>query len=584
VAGGLRGSRCGVDAEQAAAVLLAEEQGEQRLCETGELLAALGADVLGEPGDVPFITVAVQYVGQLGEPDGFPDDETVQADELVGVDPEHDARRELLEGVVISGRVQRDRDGQVLHHRGEQRVLVAEICIDCALCHLRRSGQLIKGGTTEARPQEHHQCSRENLGAAHASFGGRGPAALAPGSYLRVHTAPWPGLVHYRDTISIDLNETTQSHYSVVTWSQIEEGRSMATQTRPRTKARRSPAARDEQLREFYKDMLLIRRFEERAARAYTEALVGGYCHLNLGEEAAVVGLMAALKPTDYLFTNYREHGYALMRGIDPNKVMAELYGRVDGVSKGWGGSMHMFDVTHRLLGGYGIVGGQLPLATGAALAIDYRESGDVVMCTLGDGTTAIGAFHEALNIAALWHLPVVFVIINNHLGMGTTVEHSSAEPELYKRGAAYRMESERVYGDDPAAVLAAAEKAVDSARAGKPYLLEVMTERLRGHSVVDPAKYRSSEEVERLKAGDVLGAYKEKLLANGVLSEEAVAAIEQEVTTIVTEAADFAAASPHPSVDTLFDYTYASPVPNDSRRLPGQPLFEPLPIPGVPA
>ena len=356
----------------------------------------------------------------------------------------------------------------------------------------------------------------------------------------------------------------------------------MATQARQRAKAGRSPAARDEQLREFYKNMVLIRRFEERAARAYTEALVGGYCHLNLGEEAAVVGLMAALKPTDYLFTNYREHGYALMRGIDPNKVMAELYGRVDGVSKGWGGSMHMFDVTHRLLGGYGIVGGQLPLATGAALAIDYKGQDDVVMCTLGDGTAAIGAFHESLNIAALWHLPVVFVIINNHLGMGTTVEHSSAEPELYKRGAAYRMESARVDGFDPAEVHEAAVKAVETARSGKPYLLEVMTERLRGHSVVDPAKYRSAEEVERLKSNDVVHGYGEKLLANGVLTEGDMKVIEDDVAAVVTEAADFAAASPHPSVDTLFDYTYASPVPNDSRRLPGQPLFDPLPFPAA--
>jgi pyruvate dehydrogenase E1 component alpha subunit len=338
--------------------------------------------------------------------------------------------------------------------------------------------------------------------------------------------------------------------------------------------------ASDEQLRQFYKDMLLIRRFEERAARAYTEALVGGYCHLNLGEEAAVVGLMSALKPTDYLFTNYREHGYALMRGIDPKKVMAELYGRVDGVSKGWGGSMHMFDITHRLLGGYGIVGGQLPLATGAALAIDYKDADDVVMCTLGDGTTAIGAFHESLNIAALWKLPVVFVIINNHLGMGTTVEHSSAEPELYRRGAAYRMESARVDGSDPASVHAAAVKAVETARTGQPYLLEVITERLRGHSVVDPAKYRSPEEAERLKANDVLHAFGEKLTANGVLDEDTIADIEEDVTAIVTEAADFAAGSPHPDVSTLFDYTYASPVPNDSRRLPGQPLFEPLTLP----
>jgi pyruvate dehydrogenase E1 component alpha subunit len=338
----------------------------------------------------------------------------------------------------------------------------------------------------------------------------------------------------------------------------------------------------DERLREFYKNMLLIRRFEERAARAYTEALVGGYCHLNLGEEAAVVGLMAALEPTDYLFTNYREHGYALMRGIDPKKVMAELYGRVDGVSKGWGGSMHMFDITHRLLGGYGIVGGQLPLATGAALAIDYKGQDDVVMCTLGDGTTAIGAFHESLNIAALWHLPIVFVIINNQLGMGTTVEHSSAEPELYKRAAAYRMDSARVDGFDPAAVYEAARNAIESARAGKPYLLEVMTERLRGHSVVDPAKYRSAEEVEHLKAHEVLRIFGEKLTANGVLSEDDIKVIEADVKKVVDEAADFASASPQPDVATLFDYTYASPVPNDSRRLPGQPLFEPLPIPAT--
>src|SRR6201996_2546642 len=347
------------------------------------------------------------------------------------------------------------------------------------------------------------------------------------------------------------------------------------------TAAKAAPARRD-QLRRYYRDMVLVRRFEERAARAYTEALIGGYCHLNLGEEAAVVGLMDALRPTDYLFTNYREHGYALMRGIDPNRVMAELYGRVDGVSKGWGGSMHMFDLTHRLLGGYGIVGGQLPLATGAALAVNYRDGDEVVMCTLGDGTTAIGAFHESLNIAALWHLPVVYVIINNGLGMGTTVARSSAEPELYKRGAAYRMESARVDGYDPVATRDAAAKAVEAARGGRPYLLEVVTERLRGHSVVDPAKYRSAEEVERLKQEDPIHLLAAKLTADGVLDPDGVAAIEAEVAGVVTAGADLAAGSPHPAVAPLFDYTYASPVPNDSRRLPGQPLFDPLPLPGA--
>jgi pyruvate dehydrogenase E1 component alpha subunit len=345
-----------------------------------------------------------------------------------------------------------------------------------------------------------------------------------------------------------------------------------------------SAAGNPESLVAYYRQMMLIRRFEERAARAYTQSLIGGYCHLNLGEEATVVGLMSALRPTDYLFTNYREHGYAISRGIDPNRVMAELYGRIDGVSKGWGGSMHMFDITQRLLGGYGIVGGQLPLATGAALAIDYRGGDDVVLCTMGDGTTNIGAFHESLNIAALWNLPIVFVIINNQLGMGTTVEKSSAEPELYKRASSYRMASERVDGFDPTLVHDAAVRAVESARSGKPFLLEVVTERLRGHSVVDPAKYRSAEEVASLKEFDPVLTFAEKLRAGGVLDEDALKKIDEEAMARTAEAASFAESSPFPEVETLFDYTYATPVPNDSRRLPGQPLFEQAPLPNVAA
>ncbi len=344
----------------------------------------------------------------------------------------------------------------------------------------------------------------------------------------------------------------------------------------PRSRRTEDPA----RLLDVYRQMLLIRRFEERAARSYTQALIGGYCHLNLGEEAAVVGLLSALAPSDYLFTNYREHGYAITRGIDPKYVMAELYGRVDGVSKGWGGSMHMFDVTHRLLGGYGIVGGQIPLATGAALALDYRNQPDVVMCTLGDGTTNIGAFHESLNIAALWHLPIVYVIINNQLGMGTTVERSSAEPELYKRASAYRMESERVDGLDPLAVAEASARAIARAREGHPYLLEVVSERLRGHSVVDPAKYRSEAEVAELRAHDPVHTFAARLVHDGVASDEDLAALDREITARVDEAAAFAEASPSPDVTTLFDYTYATAVANDSRRLPGQSLFEPAPLP----
>jgi len=364
----------------------------------------------------------------------------------------------------------------------------------------------------------------------------------------------------------------------------------MTTQTRaPRkTPARKKagPATAtaenrdDQQLIGFYREMMLIRRFEERAARAYTQALIGGYCHLNLGEEAAIVGLMAAMRPTDYLFTNYREHGYAIARGIDPNRVMAELFGRIDGVSKGWGGSMHMFDLTHRLLGGYGIVGGQLPLATGAGLAIDYRNGDEVVLCTMGDGTTNIGAFHESLNIAALWKLPVVFVVINNRLGMGTTVDKASAEPELYKRASAYRMPSEQVDGLDPVAVYEAAQRAIASARNGEPFLLEVITERLRGHSVVDPATYRTAQEVAALKQNDPVPAFAARLVADGILDEAALAEIDETAMKLVAEAAAFAEASPFPEESTLFDYTYATPVPNDSRRLPGEPLFPQAPIP----
>ncbi|MEU5725883.1 pyruvate dehydrogenase (acetyl-transferring) E1 component subunit alpha [Micromonospora sp. NPDC047738] len=341
-----------------------------------------------------------------------------------------------------------------------------------------------------------------------------------------------------------------------------------------------------ERLQEFYRQMVLIRRFEERAARSYTQAEIGGYCHLNLGEEATVVGLMSALEPTDYLFTNYREHGYALARGIAPGRVMAELYGRSGGVSKGWGGSMHLFDAQARLLGGYGIVGGQIPLATGAALAIDYRGGADAVVCLMGDGTTNIGAFHESLNIAALWGLPIVYVVVNNGLGMGTTVEKASGEPELYKRATSYRMASARVDGTDPLTVREAMLTALTSAREGKPFLLETMSPRLKGHSVVDPAKYRTKEEAEALQAADPVAAFAVRLHEQGLLDDEAIATIDEEAMRTVVEAVTFAEQSPHPSVDTLFDYTYATPVPNDSRRLPGEPLFEPAPLPqiGAPA
>jgi len=331
-------------------------------------------------------------------------------------------------------------------------------------------------------------------------------------------------------------------------------------------------------LREYYRQMTLIRAFELRAAEMYTRARIGGYCHLNLGEEATVVGLTAALKPEDYLFATYREHGYALARGADPGRVMAELFGREAGLSRGRGGSMHLFDPQIRLMGGYGIVGGQIPLATGAAFAIAYRggpaPDAPAVMCLLGDATTNIGAFHESLNLAVLWHLPIVYVIVNNQLGMGTPVEAAAAEPELWKRGCAYRMPGQRVDGNDVLAVRDAARAALDRARGEhQPVLLETVSYRLRGHSVVDPARYRTAEDTERLRREDLLPAFRSHLMASGVLDEDTAAQIDAEADKAVAAAVDFADASPAPDVTTLFDHVYATPAASMYRGLPGDPL-----------
>jgi pyruvate dehydrogenase E1 component alpha subunit len=331
-------------------------------------------------------------------------------------------------------------------------------------------------------------------------------------------------------------------------------------------------------LREYYRQMALIRAFELRAAEMYTRAKIGGYCHLNLGEEATVVGLTAALGNEDYLFATYREHGYALALGADPGRVMAELFGRTDGLSNGRGGSMHLFDTGNRLLGGYGIVGGQIPLATGAAFAVAYKNArgpdAPAVMCLLGDATTNIGAFHESLNLAALWNLPVVYVIVNNQLGMGTPVEAAAAEPELWKRGCSYRMPGQRVDGNDVLTVRDAARAALDRARTQhQPTLLETVSYRLRGHSVVDPARYRAAEDAERVRREDPLPAFRGHLIASGVLTDEAANQIDAETDKAVAAAVDFADASPAPGVSELFDYVYASPPPGMYRGLPGDPV-----------
>ncbi|HXT46806.1 MAG TPA: pyruvate dehydrogenase (acetyl-transferring) E1 component subunit alpha [Pseudonocardiaceae bacterium] len=340
-----------------------------------------------------------------------------------------------------------------------------------------------------------------------------------------------------------------------------------------------------EVLRGYYRQMMLIRVFEQRAAEMYTRAKIGGYCHLNLGEEATVVGLMAALRPSDYLFATYREHGYALARGAEPERVMAELFGRSSGLSGGRGGSMHLFDAQRRLLGGYGIVGGQIPLATGAALALAYRQGprpdGDAVMCLLGDGATNIGAFHESLNLAAVWRLPILYVIINNQLGMGTSVEAAAGEPELYRRGCSYRIPGQRVDGNDVLAVRDAARGALDRVRGEhQPLLLETVSYRLRGHSVVDPARYRSDEENQRLRTLDPLPAFRTWLIEAGVLDAHAAARIDADAEQAIAEAIDIADRSPAPTPDALFEHLYASPVANTYRGRPGDPVVPP-PMPG---
>lgn len=322
----------------------------------------------------------------------------------------------------------------------------------------------------------------------------------------------------------------------------------------------------------YYRSMLFIRRFEEKAAEMYQRARIGGYCHLNLGEEATCVGLSAGMRPTDYMFTNYREHGYAIARGMQPGRVMAELFGREDGVSRGRGGSMHLFDNEARLLGGYAIVGGQLPLAVGAGLALVRQGSDDAVVCQMGDATTNIGAFHESLNLAALWKLPVVFVIVNNGYGMGTIVERGSAVKELWKKACAYDMPSELVDGNDPLAVREAARTALDRARTERvPALLDIVSGRLKGHSVVDPDRYRSEDVLAEVRSGDPLPRFAARLEAAGVLSAADRGKMEQEIEDEVQEAVDFAEASPEPDPTKLFDLSYATPVANQPFALPGE-------------
>ena len=329
----------------------------------------------------------------------------------------------------------------------------------------------------------------------------------------------------------------------------------MATKLAPKHGAPQPPAVEAELARRLLHDMMLIRRFEEKAAECYALGKIGGFLHLSIGEEAVAAGVTSVLRPDDYAISTYREHGHCLAKGSDPRRVMAELFGRRDGLSKGKGGSMHLFDKSRNFLGGHAIVGAHLPIATGVGFAIKYQGGDQVVVCYFGDGAVPEGEFHEAMNLAALWKLPVIFLCENNRYAMGTSLERALAETEIWKFGRAYNMPCEPVDGMDVVAIREAVGRAVERARAEKvPSLIEVRTYRFRGHSMRDPAGavYRTKEEVEREKLRDPIVLFRDRALREGLVTEADVRTIEKDVNDLVDEAVAFAEASPEPPVEWL--------------------------------
>jgi pyruvate dehydrogenase E1 component alpha subunit len=320
-----------------------------------------------------------------------------------------------------------------------------------------------------------------------------------------------------------------------------------------------SAEATKDDLLQYYRDMMLIRRFEERAGQLYGMGLIGGFCHLYIGQEAVVVGMQAALKDGDQVITAYRDHGHMLAAGMTANGVMAELTGRRDGYSKGKGGSMHMFSIEKAFYGGHGIVGAQVSLGAGLAFANKYRGDGKVCLTYFGDGAANQGQVYESFNMAALWKLPVVFVIENNQYAMGTSIQRSTSETHLHKRGISFNIPGEEVDGMDVVAVREAGRRAVERARTGEgPYLLEMKTYRYRGHSMSDPAKYRTKEEVDEQKSKrDPIEQVKKLLIDAGHATEDELKQIDRDIRTVVTESAEFAQQSPEPDPSELMTDIY---------------------------
>ncbi|HSY21150.1 MAG TPA: pyruvate dehydrogenase (acetyl-transferring) E1 component subunit alpha [Polyangiaceae bacterium] len=329
-----------------------------------------------------------------------------------------------------------------------------------------------------------------------------------------------------------------------------------------RTPATMQPRPKEDvdHLAQLYREMLLIRRVEEESARGYAEGKIGGFLHLYIGQEAVAVGAIAAMKPEDYVVTTYRDHGIALAKGMPPRALMAELFGKATGCSKGLGGSMHMFDKEHNMLGGYGIVGGHIPLAAGVAFASKYRGDGRVTTCFFGDGAVSIGGFHEGVSLAALWKLPIVFVCENNEYSMGTPLSRSLSLEDTSQKALAYGIERDRFFADDVLEVERRFAEAIKRAREeSKPTLIEVRTYRYRGHSMSDPAKYRTPAELEEHKKRDSLGRARAGLLEQG-MAEARVDALEKSVEAEVADAIKFANESPEPTIDLLESTTYNGP------------------------
>lgn len=314
---------------------------------------------------------------------------------------------------------------------------------------------------------------------------------------------------------------------------------------------------------EMLYQMLLGRRYEEKCAEMYALQRIGGFCHLYIGQEAVAVGAVSSLRPDDYIFTSYRDHVHAITKGCDPGRVMAELFGRRDGLSKGKGGSMHLFDKDTGMLGGHAIVGGHIPLATGVAFATKYRKQDHVTLCFFGEAAVNIGTFHESLNMAALWKLPVVYIVENNRYGMGTAIERASAIYDVAERASAYDMAHETVDGMDVLAVREVIARAVDLARRDSaPTLIEARCYRYMGHSMSDPVHghYRTKDEVEGHKLRDPIRHYYDHLRTAGLIDEVGLGALDRRAREVTEQAVQFAEASPEPTPDELFDDIYAEP------------------------